>query len=724
MNDFRNLTLTAAGYKPQVKRFEDRDHLVLPVVALVEGVVRALNSNGPELVRAERFAKQPLGWNGRPVFHGHPMRNGKPVSGNLPEILAQQKIGTVFGANVADNKLKMEAWLDVARCESVAPELLTRAKAGEPIEISVGAFVEVSEESGVHNNRRYAAAWNEILPDHLALLPDGDEGACSRKMGCGVRAAQFVETPYEFDEPTDLRFISQETRDSLDKSDFAGPNESFPIQKPEDVEAASHALGRAKGDRASIKRRIIAIAYRKGDAFVSRLPEDWKRKSDQKNASAFTRLMAVARSFFRAEQDADQMSSKDLNDSLTDALREIEGQYCYVEAFYPVTDPTHVAYTVMDPMSYPSGDCCYERSFTLSDAGVVTLGGTRVEVMRVVTYEPADGASPENDDEGAARSEYNRAIRGMAGNGSNQYASKGAAAARASARAEKAGAGKPGSDRAIEAHDRASDAHQRASDAARAQGLHTIAVAHQNAADAHNEAAGAHENHRQYGGREKEVKQTHDAATAAAQHAARGGRYAQNSDTGDPGSTDSESPISSNKESDMKREDVVKALEKATDCQIDAIGKVLAGQTETPKPQPTEAELKAAKDKEAADRKAEIDAAVATAIKGLTFEQVLDKATPDVRAAINAGGQEAKDRKEATIKALKESGRCIFGDDELKDMSQTQLDKLMKLGDVPVVDYSAQAPRAASKDANDKTTAPPAPDMTERLRAARGQAKK
>jgi len=79
------------------------------------------------------------------------------------------------------------------------------------------------------------------------------------------------------------RNIPQSARDKLDKSDFAGPHQSFPIVKPEDVAAAAHSLGRAGGNQDAIKARIIAIAYRKGAAFVAQLPDAWKRSADKKS---------------------------------------------------------------------------------------------------------------------------------------------------------------------------------------------------------------------------------------------------------------------------------------------------------------------------------------------------------------------------------------------------------------------------------------------------------
>ncbi|BCT75549.1 hypothetical protein SCMU_13910 [Sinomonas cyclohexanicum] len=85
------------------------------------------------------------------------------------------------------------------------------------------------------------------------------------------------------------RDIPAKERDSLPDSDFAGPDRSFPIAEPEDVAAAAHSLGRAKGDRDAIKAKIISIAHRKGASFVAQLPDTWK-EGDVAKADAPTDL--------------------------------------------------------------------------------------------------------------------------------------------------------------------------------------------------------------------------------------------------------------------------------------------------------------------------------------------------------------------------------------------------------------------------------------------------
>lgn len=177
--------------KPKKDVFEGREHVVLPVVALVEGVIHASNAPDPEFVAASEFEKTALSWNGRPVVYDHPTNKaGEKVSANDPKVLAKHRIGTIFNARVEKGKLLMDAWIDpVLAKERGAEELLNRAAAGETLEVSVGTFVDTFSKKGTHNGRAYSSVWSGITSDHLALLPKGIEGACSVKMGCGTRAA-------------------------------------------------------------------------------------------------------------------------------------------------------------------------------------------------------------------------------------------------------------------------------------------------------------------------------------------------------------------------------------------------------------------------------------------------------------------------------------------------------------------------------------------------------
>ena len=68
-------------------------------------------------------------------------------------------------------------------------------------------------------------------------------------------------------------------RDKIPSADFAGRDRSFPIVTPGDVSDAASSIGRAGASNYSsdqLKRNIIRIARRKGDAFVAQLPDSWK----------------------------------------------------------------------------------------------------------------------------------------------------------------------------------------------------------------------------------------------------------------------------------------------------------------------------------------------------------------------------------------------------------------------------------------------------------------
>jgi hypothetical protein len=183
----------AVSGKLRTALFQGREHIVVPVVALVEGVIFASNSETPELVLASEFSKNLAGWNGRPTVGDHPSRNGLRVSANVPKVLEAEAFGQVFEAHVEGDRLLMEAWLDPARAKDVgtaAKDVISRLRAASAVDVSVGVFVDAEETAGTwKDGRRYGAIWRNITPDHLAFLPAGTPGACSLEMGCGAPKA-------------------------------------------------------------------------------------------------------------------------------------------------------------------------------------------------------------------------------------------------------------------------------------------------------------------------------------------------------------------------------------------------------------------------------------------------------------------------------------------------------------------------------------------------------
>lgn len=173
----------------------------------------------------------------------------------------------------------------------------------------------------------------------------------------------------------------------------------------------------------------------------------------------------------------------------------------------------------------------------------------------------------------------------------------------------------------------------------------------------------------------------------------------------------------------MDKNAIVKFLETATECQLKALGAfVEAGakpvEVKAEVKQPTAEELRAAEDA----RKAEVKAAVDTAMTALTFDQVLAKADAGTRDSIATGRALGEAKKAATIAALQATKRCDHTEDELKAMNQAQLDRLVKLaGDVrAAVDFGGQG---APRDGDAAKEVAPAPDLGDRIRAAQAAKK-
>lgn len=174
----------------RTEMFEGRPHLVVPVVALQEGVVWPGNSDEPEFVPASVLAQNLGTWNGKPVMMNHPSRDGQMLSANSPSVLSEWKIGTVFNTRVQGPKLLMEAWLDIDRIKAMGGEALRtmqRIMDNDIVDVSVGVFTSMVKKAGQHLGKAYKTAWASASPDHLAILPEGTPGACSVAMGCGTR---------------------------------------------------------------------------------------------------------------------------------------------------------------------------------------------------------------------------------------------------------------------------------------------------------------------------------------------------------------------------------------------------------------------------------------------------------------------------------------------------------------------------------------------------------
>lgn len=186
------MTLATGSAQIETLRIEEwngREYTVVPVVAIVEGVLHGANAKHQEFAAASEFGKFPKAWDGRPVVMNHPQLNGVFVSAGMPEVLTDFGLGLIFNTSLDGKKLKCEAWLDHARIEELGGECLEtleRIRNNEVVEVSVGAWVDVIPRIGSYSGKAYQGVWSGVAPDHLAFLSKGTTGACSVKDGCGV----------------------------------------------------------------------------------------------------------------------------------------------------------------------------------------------------------------------------------------------------------------------------------------------------------------------------------------------------------------------------------------------------------------------------------------------------------------------------------------------------------------------------------------------------------
>jgi hypothetical protein len=177
----------ASTYTVHNDTLEGRDHLVVPVTILVEGVHNG--SNGPVYYPPEVLARTADAWNGVPVPVYHPIdKDGEPSleSCNSPSVINRQVIGRLFNVHYFGGKVKGEIWLDSERVRELAPDVYDKIQNGEMIEVSTGFMPLDLGPAGTWNGEDYSSSVLDLRPDHLAILPD-ERGACSVDDGCGIR---------------------------------------------------------------------------------------------------------------------------------------------------------------------------------------------------------------------------------------------------------------------------------------------------------------------------------------------------------------------------------------------------------------------------------------------------------------------------------------------------------------------------------------------------------
>ena len=185
LGEIRQMQATPESIIPD----EENDVLIIPIVALREGVFQCATCPTAELYLAEQFGRIAAAWNDRMVTIGHPQVNGMFVSAGTTGIWERDGIGRIKNARVDGEKLKVDAHIDMGKVRELgsdALDLIRRIERGEQIDVSIGAFVDTVPQSGFSHGKEFHAVQTNYVPDHLAILPVGVAGACSWKDGCGA----------------------------------------------------------------------------------------------------------------------------------------------------------------------------------------------------------------------------------------------------------------------------------------------------------------------------------------------------------------------------------------------------------------------------------------------------------------------------------------------------------------------------------------------------------
>jgi hypothetical protein len=346
----------------ETKKYNGRDHLVVPSVILVEGVLHSSNSDHPALALAEEFGKAPQGWNGRPIMFDHPKVDGEPVSANSPDIWEGQVIGQLFGTMVKNStKLKTDLWLDTERTPT---EVFDALDAGDSLEVSTGLYAQEESSKGVFNGKEYDTIWRNIVPDHLAVLPKGHVGACSIQDGCGAPRAN-QERIYSMQPPKGL------SQPKGPRNDSAVPPKQCASGSGSCECGATDPKGANPAQNATKEVLVVANMTKILSNFLISIGLKTQELSDKDKATALEAALSQAE----------------------------EGEPFYILAIFS----DKVIYACLNTADYSWHT--YSRPYSVAEGGAVTLGAESGEVRPETQYVPLvvainDSGPPEQPPKG------------------------------------------------------------------------------------------------------------------------------------------------------------------------------------------------------------------------------------------------------------------------------------------------------------------------------------
>ncbi len=165
----------------RIEIFDGEEHLVIPVVAAIQGVL-----NGQFLPMSSLEASLPA-WEGVSITMSHPKKLGEDVSANTKFAFENFVVGRFFNAIIEDNKFKGEFWINLSKINEHedGKDFLALVEEGATIEVSTAYWCTTDNRGGIYNGTQYSGTQTNIIPNHVAILLH-EVGACSVADGCGA----------------------------------------------------------------------------------------------------------------------------------------------------------------------------------------------------------------------------------------------------------------------------------------------------------------------------------------------------------------------------------------------------------------------------------------------------------------------------------------------------------------------------------------------------------
>lgn len=164
-----------------------REYIIAPLTSIVPGVLSG--SKGRLMYPESEIRNSVKAWDDMPICIGHPydpMTNAH-LSAENDGVLERQGVGVLRNSEW-NGKLQHEAWFDSAKLRKVDPDVYNLLVSGKRVEVSTGLYTNnvPAPQGSSFKGKPYDFIAKDYKPDHMAVLPQGQVGACSLDDGCGL----------------------------------------------------------------------------------------------------------------------------------------------------------------------------------------------------------------------------------------------------------------------------------------------------------------------------------------------------------------------------------------------------------------------------------------------------------------------------------------------------------------------------------------------------------